>query len=407
MLRRHYCIFAVFCLLALAGCGGVERDPAIGEAFGGPPTHPIRQDLGVRSDVVAQIKHGERVEILAKRRRMLKVRTAAGVEGWIDSRQLLSARDMEEVTRLNDRTRAMAAQAQATVEEPLNVHTVPNRQAPSLFQIEPRKPVDVLGGVRAPRVNYEARLELRSLAPQAPSPRKKPRNSVVAPPPPGPPPPLIANWLALSGNPQLKPRPAAKPAAPAPSPTESPLDDWSLVRDASGRSGWVLTRLLFLSVPEEVAQYGERARIVAFFRLPGTTPRGGKPACLWATLSHGGEDYQFDSVRLFSFNTRRKRYETAFIERNLEGYLPLEVTPAPSFAFVVQAANGQFVRRKYALPGSRPRLVEKRTVEPPGPLWQPSEPGPDPEKTPDTPEREKSFTQRVRDWFAGIRARFR
>ena len=44
-------------------------------------------------------------------------------------------------------------------------------------------------------------------------------------------------------------------------------DGWSLVRTPRDRPGWVLTRLLSMAIPDEVAQYAEGKRIVSYFPL--------------------------------------------------------------------------------------------------------------------------------------------
>ena len=48
------------------------------------------------------------------------------------------------------------------------------------------------------------------------------------------------------------------------------MDAWSLVRTPQGQSGWVLTRLLSMAIPDEVAQYAEGRRIVSYFPLGET-----------------------------------------------------------------------------------------------------------------------------------------
>jgi hypothetical protein len=54
-----------------------------------------------------------------------------------------------------------------------------------------------------------------------------------------------------------------------------------------------------------------------------------------------GLPYDFDQVRVYTWNTKKHRYETAYRERNLDGYLPVTATQAalnnqdPTFSFRV------------------------------------------------------------------------
>ncbi|MGH9673569.1 MAG: SH3 domain-containing protein, partial [Bryobacteraceae bacterium] len=142
--------------LLLAACSPAPRKiPAIGEAYVGPAALNLRKDLAVRAPVTATARHGERLEILAWRRRFAKVRSPAGVEGWTDGRQLLTTRQMARLRDLTARSRELPTHGRATVNDPLNVHTEPNRQAPSFFQIPENGSVEVIRHALAPRVAFE------------------------------------------------------------------------------------------------------------------------------------------------------------------------------------------------------------------------------------------------------------
>jgi hypothetical protein len=103
-----------------------------------------------------------------------------------------------------------------------------------------------------------------------------------------------------------------------------------------------------------------------------------------------GLPYDFDQVRVFTWNVKMHRYETAFREKNIEGYLPVAIrtaadpygksatalTPEPTFTYRVLAADaglvvpnpvtgmvtpGRTIEKTYRLEGN---LV--RRVAPPG-----------------------------------------
>jgi len=159
------------------------------------------------------------------------------------------------------------------------------------------------------------------------------------------------------------------------------MDHWSLIRNASGQSGWVLTRRLFMAIPDEVAQYAEGRRIVSYFSLGETRDgKDAKPSWLWTTVESSAEPYDFDSFRVFVWSTRRHRYETAYIERNVRGFLPVITGPVPApksrstkdtapgveripgFSLLVDKKDGLRYRRNFAFFDNRVRLSGEELV---------------------------------------------
>ena len=355
-------------VLCLSGCrSGPPRAPAIGEAFVGPAVLKIRSDIPLQSSPVASVKHGDRLEILQTRRRFLRVRTPAGAEGWTDERHLLSTADMAALRELSERAAAMPVQGQATTYSDLNVHTLPARQSPSFVQIGPKEKMDVLTHVATPRADAPRKPLIAHPPKKAKAAARKPaKKEAKYPPPPMPKPPgPPPDWLDLSRTDQ--PDEAAAPAEEDnDDTTAAPVDEWSLIRSASGQSGWVLTRRLVMAIPDEVAQYAEGHRIVSYFSL-GEVRAGDekKPTWLWTTIGAGIEPYDFDSFRVFVWSLRRHRYETAYIERNLKGYAPVllrevefsergkvkgEAAKYPGFSICIEKKDGQRYRQEFALP---------------------------------------------------------
>ena len=388
MMSRALYFFLAAAALALSGCATADRMPAIGEAYTGPASLTLRQDLSMKSAVLGASKHGERLEILQTRRRFMLVRTPAGTEGWVDGRQLLSTQQMTELRKVSGHAANLPAQAVASAFEPLNVHTGPVRNSPSLTQIPENGKVDVIGHKIAPRAAPLPRPLVDP--PKVASSKKKggkagknkKTESYPPPPmPPGPPPPR--NWLALSRTVREEP-----PPAPAPSPILSraakaaaeraaekaapPMDDWNLIRVKDGKVGWVLSRMLTMSLPDEVAQYAEGHRITSFFPLGEVQMEEGPPKShyLWTTIAKGIHEYEFDSFRVFIYNARRQRYETTYVERKLKGYYPVRVheveinTPkrkakVPGFSLLVEDEDGQFWRKTFSFENRLARLVSK------------------------------------------------
>ena len=321
--------------------------------------------MALKSPVSATLKHGQRLDIIEYRRRFVKVRTEQGAEGWTDMRQLLTPEQMAGLRQMAESVSQYPSQGSASVFEPLNMHFEPNRVSPSFWQIPENAKVDVIGHKLMPRTQPLAVSMPAPLAkPTVPRRKAKERQAQtrIAPPPPPPAPKPPGDWLALS-VPKLDaeqpepPKPEPKPAA------ASPMDDWSLVRTNDGKVGWVLTRMLSMAIPDEVAQYAEGHRITSYFPL-GQVQDGDavKNNWLWTTIVKGLEPYEFDSFRVFVWSRKHHRYETAYIERNVEGHFPVAVKTsgsAPSFSLILAGDDGTLYRKTYTFEGYRIRMVNK------------------------------------------------
>jgi hypothetical protein len=158
------------------------------------------------------------------------------------------------------------------------------------------------------------------------------------------------------------------------------MEDWWLVRDAQGRTGWILARMVDIDLPLDIAQYAEGQRIQAFFVLDSVQD-GDKKVPEYLTLLSQAKDgmpFDFNQIRVFTWNVRRHRYETAYRERNLEGVLPATLGQEPfekegtlpTFTLRVRDSQGNVVQRKYKLntpmvrrvlaPGEKPEKPARR-----------------------------------------------
>jgi hypothetical protein len=82
-----------------------------------------------------------------------------------------------------------------------------------------------------------------------------------------------------------------------------------------------------------LTRYAEGQRIVGAYVLNKVydpeAPQDDKNIPEYLTVMSpykAGLPYDFDQVRLFIWNSKRHRYETGFREKNIEGYLPVEIT---------------------------------------------------------------------------------
>jgi hypothetical protein len=341
----------LFLLVILVSCEpSVPKAPVIGEAFIGPAKLDIHGEILPKSPVVATGVYGEKLQVIGQHRHFLKVRTAKGVEGWVDDRNLLDSKAIDSLKTLAADARKYPSQGLATTYDTLNVHTEPNRSSTSYLQVQPGERVEVIGHRTAPRKDAP-RKPLVIAPPKAKRAvrEKKTVASKVVPPPPLPPPPkLPADWLELSRRrdpDDEEVRPAAKPARVE---EVAPPDDWTMIRNASGQAGWVLTRRIFMAIPDEVAQYAEGRRITSYFSLGKIE---GKDTWLWTTCEPGPQDHEIEGFRVFSWNPKRKRYETTYIQRRVLGYYPV-LANGSSFSVPIEK-NGTRYRQHFTLIGNR------------------------------------------------------
>jgi hypothetical protein len=365
----------------LAACSSRSPQPSTGIAYAGPALLNLRKDLASKSPNVGSAKHGDKLEVLETRRKFVRVRTPQGIEGWTDTNLLLTQQQMDDLHRLAVSVAKLPSQGAATVFDTLNMHAEPSRQSPSFYQIPESGSVEVIGHRVAPRyppAAAAAPIRRTNASANAPPKKSKSKSQGNGPAPPMPtPPPPPPDWEQLS-----RPRAPQLPGyiEPAARTVSTAMDDWSLVRlkdahaangkadaNADVKAGWVLSRMLQMSIPDEVAQYAEGHRITAYVALGEVRDKlrdEAKPNWLWTTSSTGQLPYEFDSFRVFVWSAQRHRYETAHIERNVRGYYPVETQDVPgqdekSFSLVLQDKDGQLYKRTYAFSAFRVRMISK------------------------------------------------
>jgi hypothetical protein len=365
-------------IVASIGCQN-QSSEVLGQAYVAPATLNLRKEVAQKNSTVTVLKHGERVGIVDVRRRFVKVRTDQGVEGWVDSVELLSPAEMDEIRREREKAALLPSEGAATAYEALNIHISPDRRSPAFAQIAEGASVQVLMYKAAPKVSAARPPSLVIERPPAPSRKHRPeregKHNLPAPPPP---PRAPINWEALSAEridgsesatalrAERDQKPIEKQVAEVNKPVV--LEEWSLVKTQANQIGWVLSRNLDMSIPDEVAQYAEGKRITSYFSLGNVNDqeKGLKHNWLWTTAS-GILPYDFDSWRVFLWNDRRHRYETAYRQRDIEGYFPVHVNangsnPAgATFELITKDDDGKPRVRTYLFDGVRVHLV--RTEE--------------------------------------------
>lgn len=377
----------LLCLL-LAACGNqADAIASLGDAYAGAARVPLYGELEAGAKVLAELQFGDEVRLLRRRRNFYFVRGPQGNEGWTHRSNLFNERQVREVQALAQWAASAPSQGEARVFATLNVHNHPNRVSPTIFQILEEERVQVLAHERHPRRPYQPGPLVESdddaPLPDTDTPDSEKQSgeqdeALPLPPDPPAPPSPPPTWLRLSGLPAERIASLAEQGLldgrSAPS-AEAFGELWSLVRNAQGLAGWALQSRLIATIPDDVAQYSEGARITSFFALAPANEDGSRQHWLWTTLKTSNVAYDFDSFRVFIWNNRLRRNETSFIARDVEGYLPVEVFESPEgtrrFRINVREKGGLIFRRTYELNGVRTRLVQSVPWPNYDPLRQP------------------------------------
>src|ERR1700692_5026397 len=124
---------ASFILLGISGCN--RRGHRVLEVnYVAAAQAGLRDQVSTMYNRVGTVKNGERVEVLDRERRFSRVRTAAGIEGWIEQRYLVDQTTYDAVQKLTQDNLRDPVQAAATLRNETNLHLAPGRETDHLYQ---------------------------------------------------------------------------------------------------------------------------------------------------------------------------------------------------------------------------------------------------------------------------------
>jgi hypothetical protein len=322
----------------------------------------LRDRVATMFNKVGSVNNGDRVEVLERQRRFLRVRTDKGQEGWIEERSLVPEDVYDGFQKLAQDDVSTPVQAHGTTRAELNMHLTPTRDGDHLYQLKDGEKVDILKRATSPK-NAAKPAKPATATPAKSGTQKK----AAAPPakkPAATPPPAASPAAAPASAPSASTG-SSNPNQPPPPPPV--MEDWYLVRTSSGHVGWVLLRMIDLDVPVDVAQYAEGQRIIAYFVL-NTVEEEGKQIPQYLMLLNEPKDglpWDYNQIRVFTRNRAKHRYETAYRERDLEGYLPVKTGhqtfdkegDLPTFTIRRKNDDGQIVDVTYKMNGPIVRRV--------------------------------------------------
>ena len=314
-------------LLGSVGCSRFRTRPADRYVFVDAKQTFLRDRVAAVSNRTGTVSNGDRLEVLEQGRRFLRVQTDKGVTGWIDEKAVVSQTIYDAFDQMKRQFAFQTPVASAVVRDEVYLHVKPGRDTDRLFRLSEGDKLKLL---------RRATLE------KAVPPGQKPAAPV----------PIIRRGKKGKGTAE----PDSDPNAPVP----PPMEDWWLVRLQDGRTGWLLSRMMDVDAPDTLTRYSEGQRFVGAYVLQTVNdpdaPMSDKNVAEWVTVLgpyRSGLPYDFDQVRVFIWNVKKHRYETGFREKNIAGFLPLDVKiaadptgktpqmsqPVPTFTYRVLPAD--------------------------------------------------------------------
>ena len=108
------------------------------------PETSLRDRVATMYNKIGTVHSGDRVEVLEKQRRFLRVRTDGGQEGWIEERSLVPQDVYDAFQKLASDNASQPVQAHGTTRSELNMHVTPSRDGEHLYQLKDGEKVEIL-----------------------------------------------------------------------------------------------------------------------------------------------------------------------------------------------------------------------------------------------------------------------
>jgi len=276
MRKLFWAFFIIVLLCSGAGCRRTPSPKSKDRARIVADLAEVKRTRATLAPLVTRLHRGDEVEILSREPHWLRIRTLNGQEGWIEEGAALNQSIIDAETKLVAETRSEGLQAVGELSAASNLHISPGRDTPVIMRLPKEAKVEI----------FDRTLTDRPAAP--------------------------------GGN------------NPPPGSSEGPSrrDPWLKIRTEKGDAGWVYSPSVNFSVPDEIVQYSESRRIVAWLVLDQVEREDGKKVNQYvvADVEPGvAPEYDFDRIRVFTWNRKRNRYETAYRQSKIFGVYPIRV----------------------------------------------------------------------------------
>jgi SH3-like domain-containing protein len=224
---------------------------------------------------------GDKVDVLEHQDNWYRVRYGTEIEGWMEESTVITNETKNKIQKLANDSQNLEPQNTAKLKQDANLRLEPGRSTSIIRRAEGGTKVEVLERV-------------------------------------------------------TKPRPGS----------DNAHDVWLKVRPSPGEIGWVLASAVEFDIPNEIAPYSEDyvyAAVKTINRVQD--PIAGQIS--WYVIGErkpsSNANFDFEGVRVFTWNMKKHRYETAFRTKGLHGVYPLQIGqdgPNPTFRVYELSEDG-------------------------------------------------------------------
>jgi len=256
-------VLAFLVPLLLTSCGGSRTEPVLDQATVVARNASLRMKNSSTSRTLRVLDTGDKVEVLEHQDNWYRVRYGKDVQGWMEESTVVTNETKDRIQKLAAASQNLEPQNTAVLKQDANLRLEPGRSTSIVRKVDSGTKVEVLDRV-------------------------------------------------------TKPRPG----------TESSRDMWVKVRPAPAEVGWILAGSLEFDIPMEISQYSEDY----IYAVVKTVNRVQDPIAGQINWYVVGErkpgtdpNIDFQGIRVFTWNMKKHRYETAYRSKGIRGVYPLEI----------------------------------------------------------------------------------
>jgi hypothetical protein len=249
-----------------------KPEPVLDQATVTAKNSSLRLKNSSTSRTVRPMDVGDKVEVLEHQDNWYRVRYGPDVQGWMEESTLQTNQTKDKIQALVTDSQNLEPQNTGSLKQDANMRLEPGRSTSIIRRLESGTKIEVLDRV-------------------------------------------------------TKPRPGS----------DTGRDMWLKVRPKPAEVGWVLAGAVEFDIPNDISQYSEEYTYTAVKTIARVQdPIAGE--IHWYIIGErkpfSDSNVDFDGIRVFTWNMKKHRYETAFRTRGMRGVYPLQVGqdgPNPTF----------------------------------------------------------------------------